>query len=57
MAQPLLTISILISNKKEYVKNCLDSVKLLLNELDAELILTDTGCEKIDQHTYIGCLR
>ena len=45
MAQPLLTISILISNKKEYVKNCLDSVKLLLNELDAELILTDTGCE------------
>ena len=48
MAQPLLTISILISNKKEYVKNCLDSVKLLLNELDAELILTDTGCEEYD---------
>lgn len=42
--QILLTISILISNRPETVRRCLDSVKPLLTQLPAELILTDTGC-------------
>lgn len=42
--QKVLTISILISQRPDTVKKCLDSVKPILEELDAELILTDTGC-------------
>ena len=42
--QILLTISILISNRPDTVRRCLDSVKPLLAQLPAELILTDTGC-------------
>lgn len=42
--QILLTISILISNRPDTVRRCLDSVKPLLEQLPAELILTDTGC-------------
>lgn len=45
MKTPKLTISILISNKKEYIERCLESVRPLMNELDTELILTDTGCD------------
>lgn len=43
--QPILTISILISNNYDNVKRCLESVKPLLNSLPSELILTDTGVE------------
>lgn len=39
-----LTISILISNRPDTVRKCLDSVKPLLETVDSELILTDTGC-------------
>ena len=42
--QILLTISIMISNRPDTVRRCLDSVKPLLEQLPAELILTDTGC-------------
>lgn len=41
-----LTISVLISNNYDNVKRCLDSIKPLLEETDAELILTDTGCDR-----------
>lgn len=40
----LLTISILISNRPDTVRKCLDSVKPLLAAIPSELILTDTGC-------------
>lgn len=40
----VLTISILISNRPDTVKKCLDSVKPLLENLPSELILVDTGC-------------
>lgn len=42
----LLTISILVSGKSPELKKCLDSVQALMNHLDAELILTDTGCDE-----------
>lgn len=42
----LLTISILVSGNKPELKKCLDSVQKLLNQLDAELIITDTGCDE-----------
>lgn len=40
----VLTISILISNRPDTVRKCLDSVKPLLEAIPSELILTDTGC-------------
>ena len=42
--QILLTISILISNRPDTVRKCLDSVKPLLENVPSELILVDTGC-------------
>ena len=42
--QKVLTISILISKRPDTVRKCLDSIKPILEELDTELILTDTGC-------------
>ena len=41
--QPILTISILISNNYKNVERCLESVKPLLEAVPSELILTDTG--------------
>ena len=46
MGNPKLTISILISRNYEGVKRCLDSVRPILEQVDSELILTDTGCGK-----------
>lgn len=44
----LLTISLLISNRPETVRKCLDSIKPILEQVPSELILTDTGCgEKV----------
>ena len=40
----LLTISILISNRPDTVRKCLDSIKPLLEQIPSELILVDTGC-------------
>ena len=39
-----LTISILISKRPDTVRKCLDSIKPILEQVDSELILTDTGC-------------
>lgn len=44
--QILLTISILISNRPDTVRKCLDSIKPLLDQVPSELILVDTGCGK-----------
>lgn len=43
--QPILTISILISNHYDNVKRCLESVQPLLEMVPSELILTDTGVD------------
>ncbi len=40
----ILTISLLISNRPETVRKCLDSIQPLLEQVPSELILTDTGC-------------
>ena len=42
--QIILTISILVSNRPDTVRKCLDSIKPLLEEVPSELILVDTGC-------------
>lgn len=45
---PILTISILISDREDTVRKCLDSIQPLLQAVPSELILTDTGCgEKV----------
>ena len=43
-ANPLLTISVLISNRPDTVRRCLDSVRPLLEQVSSELVLVDTGC-------------
>ncbi len=40
----LLTISVLISNRPDTVRRCLDSVRPLLEQVPSELVLVDTGC-------------
>ena len=45
MCNPILTVSILISNNYDNVRRCLESVRPLLEQVPSELILTDTGCE------------
>ena len=45
MKKPILTISILVSNDYDNIKKCLDSIQPILNQVDSELILTDTGCD------------
>lgn len=41
-----LTISILASNRKDTLPKCLESIKPLLEQVDSELIITDTGCDE-----------
>lgn len=45
MAQKLLTISLLVSGRAETMFRCLDSLQPLMNQVDTELILVDTGCD------------
>ena len=41
-----LTVSILVSNRPDTVRKCLDSIQPLLNAVSSELIVTDTGCDE-----------
>lgn len=41
--KPLLTISLLISNRPDTIPRCLDSIKLIMKQLPCELILIDTS--------------
>lgn len=41
--KPLLTISLLISNRPETIPRCLDSLKLIMDKIPSELILIDTS--------------
>ena len=41
-----LTISLLVSNRKDTVPKCRESLRPLLEQVDSELIITDTGCDE-----------
>ena len=43
--RPVLSISLLCSNRKDTTKKCLDSLKMIMNQIDSELIIVDTGCD------------
>lgn len=44
MTQKLLTISILVSGRAETTEKCLSSLTPIMDAIDTELILVDTGC-------------
>lgn len=44
--KPILSISLLASNRKDTTKKCLDSLKMIMDQLDSELIIVDTGCDE-----------
>lgn len=44
--KPLLTISLLTSDRKETIRKCLDSLQPLRDAVDSELIIVDTGCDE-----------
>lgn len=44
--KPILSISLLASNRKDTTKKCLDSVRMIMDRLDSELIIVDTGCDE-----------
>lgn len=46
MREKMLTISILVSGREETTIKSLDSLQDLLEQVDSELILVDTGCSK-----------
>lgn len=43
---PILSISLLASNRKDTTKKCLDSLKMIMERIDCELIIVDTGCDE-----------
>lgn len=44
--KPVLSISLLSSGRKKTIRKCLDSLKPLMEQLDCELIIVDTGCDE-----------
>lgn len=44
MQNKILTISLLVSGREDTTIKCLDSLQPLMDKLDSELILVDTGC-------------
>lgn len=44
--RPLLTISLLSSGRGKTIKKCLDSIVPLMQKVDSELIIVDTGCNE-----------
>lgn len=42
---PLLTISLMTSNRKDTIGRCLDSLATLRSRVPSELIIVDTGCD------------
>ena len=43
---PVLSISLLSSGRKETIWKCLDSLKLIMEQISCELIIVDTGCDE-----------
>lgn len=46
LKRPVLTISVLVSNRKNTVRNCLESIRSLLKTVPSELIIVDTVGEE-----------
>lgn len=44
--KPILSISLLASNRKDTTKKCLDSLKMIMDQVDSELVIVDTGCDE-----------
>ncbi len=44
--KPILSISLLCSGRKETTKKCLDSLKTIMEQVESELIIVDTGCDE-----------
>ena len=44
--KPILSISLMTSNRKETIRKCLDSLESLRNHISNELIIVDTGCDE-----------
>lgn len=42
---PILSISLLTSNRKDSIRKCLDSVTALRKAVSSELVIVDTGCD------------
>ena len=41
-SKPIVTISLLVSNRKDTIRKCLDSIRPLLEAVPSELIVVDT---------------
>ncbi len=44
--RPVLSISLLASNRKATIRKCLESLKPIMEQVDSELIIVDTGCDE-----------
>ena len=44
--KPVLTISLLCSGRKKTTRKCLDSLKPIMEQVNSELIIVDTGCDE-----------
>lgn len=44
--KPLLSISLLTSDRKDTIRKCLDSLQPLRDAVNSELIIVDTGCDE-----------
>lgn len=44
--QPVLSISLLASNRKETIRKCLDSLTGIMEKVPSERIIMDTGCDR-----------
>ncbi len=45
--KPVLSISLLCSGRKETTRKCLDSLKPIMEQIESELIIVDTGCDDL----------
>ncbi len=57
MGKPLLTISLLSCGRPDTLWKCLDSLKLITDHIDTEVIIVDTGCpedirKKMEEYHY-----
>ena len=44
--KPVISISLLASNRKETTRKCLDSLQPIMEQIPSELIIVDTGCDE-----------
>ena len=43
--KPILSISLLASNRKKTIRKCLESLRPIMDQVTCELIIVDTGCD------------